>query len=113
MIEHEHEHEHEHARVLVLVLVLVGSGCSGRALPSNSRRHRPAPTADVPAVWSWVAPPSGPWRLPATANLAVVVDASRALVDLGGDGLVVVDLATGDVGAPVDVLAADEQIEAF
>jgi hypothetical protein len=99
---------------LALALVLVGSGCGGTGLPSGSGHHGREPAAaDVPAVWSWAVPASGPWRLPATANVAVVVDAGRALVDLGGDGLVAVDLGTGEVGAPVEVLAAGERIAAF
>lgn len=71
---------------------------------AGSARVTPAPTTVLPP-WTWTTPTTGAWRLPTEANSVAMVDAQHA-VALTFDEAMVIDLQTGAVTSPVQVITS-------
>src|SRR5262245_52615511 len=85
----------------------VACGAPSRAPPATTQ-----PAAE--AVWMWTASAGGPWRLPAVGlEIAIAPGDDQAVVRTGAREVVTVDLATGDVGAQTEVVAAPATIESI
>ncbi len=70
----------------------------------STTRTAPATVAMMPP-WTWTTPTTGPWRLPTDAYDVAIIDPQHA-VAINFDEAMVIDLATGAVTAPKQILTS-------
>lgn len=101
------------AAIATAVAVAASALVSVSVLGCGSRPPAVTPPAP-PGPWTWTASTSPAWRLPDYAfDVAVVAGDRLAVIRTGGRELAVLDLTTGELTAPAEVIAAPASIESM